>query len=40
MQEGNKEVSEKMVEHPLVHDLTGNREISEKVKAKVSEITQ
>ena len=39
VQEGKKEVTNKMVEHPLAHDLTGSREIAEKVKEHVKEIT-
>ena len=31
VQEGKKEIIDKMVEHPLVHDLTGSQEIVEKV---------
>ena len=39
VQEGKKEVAEKIMEHPLAHDLTGSWEIAEKVKAQVREIT-
>ena len=37
--EGKKEVANKMVEHPLAHDLTGIQDIVEKVKEQVKEIT-
>ena len=40
VQEGKKEVTNNMVEHPLVHDLTGSQDIVEKVKEKVKEISQ
>ena len=40
VQEGKKEITNKKVEHPLAHDLTGSQEIIEKVKEHVKEITQ
>ena len=29
-----------MVEHPLAHDLIGSREITDRVKEQIKEITQ
>ena len=39
-QEGKKEIAEKMVEHPVSHDLTTRQEITEKIREQVKDITQ
>ena len=38
--EGKKDIVDKMVEHPLAHDLIGIQDITEKVKEKFKEIIQ
>ena len=38
--EGRKDLTAKIEDHPLEHDLTNNREIIEKIQEQVKEITQ
>ena len=38
--EGNKEVTKKMVEHPLKQDFFASQEISKRIQVQVKEITQ
>ena len=38
-QEGKKEITYNMVEHPLAHDLTRIQDIVEKFKEKMKDIT-
>ena len=40
VQEGKKEVTAKLVEHPLKQDLLGSQEIAGKIQAQVKNITQ
>ena len=39
-QEGKKEITEKMVEHLVTHDLTTSKDIADRVKEQVRVITE
>ena len=40
VQEGRKDVTEKIAEHPLAREVTESWETTEKIKEQVKEITQ